>query len=119
MKTFSQPLIQPSPANLRPELALLLCCARTKLEAEHRERTETLLRGEIDWRYLIDVAHTHGILPLVTRNLLALFPTVPPKAITGQLQRRFHANAFHSRFLTRELLKLLKLFETQGIPCLL
>lgn len=118
MKTVSKRPVQPFATGMRPELALLLCCARTKLEAEHLERTETLLRGEIDWHYLIDTAHTHGVLPLVTRNLLTMYPAMLPKAITGQLQRRFHANAFHNRFLARELLKLLKLFEAQGIPCI-
>lgn len=115
MNTLSTLPPQTFTANIRPELALLLCCARTKVGSEHAERIRNLLRGAIDWQYLIGAAHTHGVLPLLSRSLHASCSDAVPKVILDQLQRHFHANAFHNRFLAKALLKLFALFETQGI----
>jgi hypothetical protein len=41
-----------------------------------------------------------------------------PQAILEQLQRHAYANAIQNFFLTRELLKLLSLFEAHGIPAM-
>ena len=96
-------------ANVRPEVRLLLYCARTRLDAERVEQIRTLLRGDIDWQYLIRMAHAQGMMPLLHRSLHTGCPEAVPKVISAQLQRHFHTNAFHNRFLTRELLKILKL----------
>ena len=41
-----------------------------------------------------------------------------PKGFLEQLRDAFYANAAHNTLLARELLKLLRLLETHGIPAL-
>ncbi len=105
-------------ATIRPEVRLLLHCARTRLDAERVEQIRTLLRGDIDWQYLIRMAQAHGVMPLLYRSLRKSCWEAIPKAVADQLQRLFHLNAFHNRFLTRELLKILKLCEARGLPAI-
>jgi hypothetical protein len=76
------------------------------------------LREEIDWEHLIQRAHAHGITPLLYRNLHTTCPEAVPKAVLVQLERQFYLNEFKNRFLTRELLKLLDLLKSNGIPAI-
>jgi hypothetical protein len=103
-------------AGTRPEAELLLCCARTRLDPESAGRIRTLVREPIDWHYLTRAASTHGVMPLLYWHLNAVCPEAVPGAILEQLRRHFHVNTFHNQFLTRELLKLLRLFGAHGIP---
>src|SRR5262245_37335179 len=102
-------------AGIRPEAELLLCCARTCMDAERAERMRALLRGGIDWSYLLRMARPHGLMPLLYWNLHTTCPESVPAAVLHQLQRHFNVNDLHNRSLTRELLKLLRLFETHEI----
>src|SRR5947209_17472768 len=102
---------QPAPA-LRPEAELLLYCARTCMDAERAERIRALLQGDIDWEYLIRMARPHGLMPLLYWNLHTTCPKSVPEAILHELRRHFNINDFRTRFLTKELFKLLQLFET-------
>lgn len=104
------------PPGTRPEIALLLCCARTRVDSEHVEQIRTLLREDINWQYLIQVAHAQGVAPLLYRSLQTNCPEAIPQTVLDQLQRHFHVNALHNLFLTRELHQIYKWFEAQGIP---
>jgi hypothetical protein len=103
---------------LNPEAELLLCCARLQMDAANAERVRDLLRGEINWNDLISFANCHGVMPLLCRNLSCM----PSEAICGhrldQVKSHFFANAQRNLFLTRELLKILKLFESCDIPAI-
>lgn len=74
-----------------------------------------LLQGEIDWTHLIRMARPHGLIPLLYWNLNSTCPDAVPKAILDQLQRHFHVNNFHNRFLTQELLKILDVFKVHEV----
>jgi hypothetical protein len=102
----------------RPEVELLLCCARTHIDPETAERIRTLLQQDIDWAYLIQTAGRHGVIPLLYCNLNTTGPEAVPKTILNQLRSHFHTNALHNLFLTKELLKLLNLFETHDIKAI-
>ncbi|MCL4294770.1 MAG: nucleotidyltransferase family protein [Anaerolineae bacterium] len=108
--------LQDITADLRPEVRLLICCARTRLDAAHAERLKTLAYADIDWAYLTSLAAAHCLTPLLYWQLQAACPAeVPPPAI-AQLRRYFEANARHNLSLTGELLKLLQLFQAHHIP---
>jgi hypothetical protein len=62
------------PVGIRPEEDLLLCCSRTELDSERAERIKVLLKKEIEWLYLIQLALRHGLVPLLYRNLKATNP---------------------------------------------
>jgi len=101
---------------MRPEIELLLHCARTSIDASRTERIKALLREDIDWQYLIQTAHAQGVTPLLYRSLHSNCPEAIPKIILNQLQRHFHANSFHNLFLVRELLKIFKVVRSTWNP---
>lgn len=103
---------------MRPEVALLLCCAQTSLEPARAERLRGLLRMDLDWVYLLQTAGRHGVRPLLYRSLHMTAPDAVPPAILEQLRQHFRANAARNLFLTDELRKLLRLFETHAMPAL-
>jgi hypothetical protein len=100
----------------RPEVDLLLCCARTELDSQRVDRMRTLLNSVIDWPTLLRMAVAHGVLPLLYFNLKKTCPDLVPQPILDQLHNHFLANAGRNLFLTEELLKLLHLFEANEIP---
>jgi hypothetical protein len=116
--TFSTRSAEVPAADTCPEIQLLLCCARTDVDAERAEQIRTLLRGDLDWAYVIRTAHQHRVMPLLYWNLHATCPEAVPETILAQLRHRFHANTVRNLFLTRELLTLLPMLEEHGIPAI-
>ncbi len=102
----------------RPEIELIICCARTHIDTVTAERIKLLLQQDIDWAYLIKTAHQHGVMPLLYRSLKITCPEAVPNAILYELQTHFHANALRNEFLVKELIKLLNLLEAHGIPAI-
>src|SRR5215470_5053411 len=100
------------------EIELLLCCARTHLDAQTLERTKVLLQQPIDWQHLTRIALMHGVMPLLYRSLRKISPEAIPANSLDQLRKYFQANVQHSIFLTAELLKLLTLFENNDIEAI-
>ena len=56
------------------EHELLVCCARTCMDAEHAERIRFLLSKNINWPFLLQAALYHGVMPLLYRSLQATRP---------------------------------------------
>jgi hypothetical protein len=104
-----------TPTGIRPEDDLLLCCSRVNMEPEKAERIKVLLRNEINWQYLIQMALRHGLIPLLYKNLKATNPDAIPEGIFDQLRKYFLINASRNLILTEELHKLLNLFEANSI----
>lgn len=99
----------------RPELELLVCCARTTLEAEQTDRIRELVRRGLDWTYLLPAADRHALLPLLYWNLNATCPLSVPQFWLGFLRERFEEIARRNLYLTWELHRILKLFEANEI----
>jgi Uncharacterised nucleotidyltransferase len=118
MITSTQPINQVPTTVNRPEIELILCCARTRIDAKIAERIKTLLQQDMDWTYVIQTAASHAVMSLLYRSLNATCPEAVPKSILAQLQQYFHVNAIRNLFMARELLTLLDLFETHNIPAI-
>lgn len=103
---------------MRPEDDLLLCCARLWMDSEVSEKVTSLLQNEMDWSYLRSRAQRHGLTPLLYRSLKCARPQAVPEAILDQLRQYFLANAWRNLLLTEELLEVLDLFKTHGIPAI-
>lgn len=103
---------------MRLEIELLLCCANTSIDTARAERIKRLLRTDLDWEYLLQTAGRHGVTPLLSQSLHAIFADEVPQKILVQLRHQSQANAARNLFLTDELLKLLTLLESHGIPAL-
>lgn len=118
MKSAPKSSPQVTVLSTRPEIKLLLCCARTAIDVETAERIKHLLRENLNWDYLCETASRHGVMPLLYQSLNTTCPEAVPETILSQLRDDFHANAQRNLFLTGELLKLLKLFEANDIPAI-
>ena len=94
----------------KPEIQLLLCCARTKIDRATSDRLKKLVRQNIDWQYLIDVAARHGVLPLLFDSLNNICSDAVPKNILSSLRSYFQANAVRNLSLSAELLSILNIF---------
>lgn len=101
-----------------PEVQLLLACARTVVDEVTSAQIKSLLNGEINWVYLRDKAHRHGVMPLLYRSLDSTFPELVPPEVLDSLRGSFQRNALNNLVRTRELLDVLQLIERQGIPVL-
>jgi Uncharacterised nucleotidyltransferase len=99
----------------RPENELLLRLARPALNVAQAEQVARLLRGHLDWDYLIALADRHGVLPLFDHNLNSLSTGLVPLPVLSRLRDYKQENTRHSLFLTAELLRLIELLETHGI----
>jgi hypothetical protein len=102
----------------RPELELLLCCARKSIDAARSKRISELVQEQIDWPYLMRTAFAHGVMPLLFKNLSAICWDQVPAAVGAQVRNSFEANVQRNLLLTAELVRLLRLFEDQGISAL-
>lgn len=111
-------LFPTSVVGTRPEIELLLCCTRTRLDSEKAEQLKNLLEKDIDWTYLTQLALRHGVMPLLYINLNSICPNAVPQITLEQYRSYFHTNTLHNLFLTSELLKLLNVFAEHGIPAI-
>jgi len=102
----------------RPEVELLLCCARTDLGPGLAERIRSLVQRDINWSQLAQLALTNGVTPLLYRALSTTCPEAVPAAILTRLRDRYRANALRGMVMASELLTLLKLFEAHGIQAI-
>jgi hypothetical protein len=102
----------------RPEIELLLLCSRVQLTPVQRNRLQQLVEQPLDWPYLLERAKYHKVLLLLTPHLQALHPSRIPPEVLASLQANFEENFQRNLRLLVELLKLVRLFEAQGIPLL-
>lgn len=102
----------------RPEIELLLHCARPDGATGAADRIRTLLQGNVDWEYLLRTASSQRVTPLLYRKLESICPEAVPEDVLGRLRDYFHANHLRNLFLTGELLKLLDELEAHGIPAI-
>ena len=99
-----------------PEIDLLLCCARSRIDAVMAERIRGLLREKIDWDFLLPIAVKHGAIPMLYQSLKGVDADAVPQTVLDLLRQAFELNAQRNLFLTRELLRLLKQLAECDIP---
>lgn len=107
-------LIVKAQPNIQCEHDLLFCIARRELDADKQSTLRLLLSKPTDWRYLIDLAESHGLLPLLHQHLTSVTHVVPP-AVTLELQDRALNNSQTVLHLVGELLKLQRSFSKRGL----
>jgi hypothetical protein len=94
---------------------LLLSCARTQVTPEISDRIRALVQKRIDWFALIRLAMRHDLMPLLYRNLQQVCPDFVPENILGPLGARFRKGAKEAQHRAIELVRIVSLFEEQGI----
>jgi len=99
----------------RPEVRLLIDCARTRVDSTTARSIRELAGKGPDWRLLLRMAWQHGTAPLLYRSLDSIAADAVAPAILEEMRGYVHAHAGRAALLTKELVKLLTLFETDGI----
>lgn len=100
----------------RPEDELILCCAQRRRGKDQSDRMRSLLQKEIDWFYLKRRALWHGLLPLLYLGIRDTCSEAIPEDLLNRLKECYVLSSRRSLFLTGELVRLLRLLETSGIP---
>jgi hypothetical protein len=102
----------------RPEIELLLGCARRSVDEAQAFRIKELLREPLDWTYLLRMAHRHKLVPLLYRHLQSIHAAGVPAEHLAYLRDGFISNTARNHSLTIELLRILKTFAAHEIPAL-
>src|ERR1700731_1075789 len=98
------------------EVELLLCCARPRTSPEMSQRIRAAAQKEIDWVQFIRLALRHDLLPLTYWNLHRDCPNIVPSGVLEPLRVRHEAQAAEGRLLAEEMVGILRLLDSQGIP---
>jgi hypothetical protein len=107
----------PRPRNEpRPELDLLLCCARTRLDEAVAGRVRTLLRGELNWADAVATAFQHHVAALLYANLKATAGELVPTVWLDSLRQYASESSGLSLLLFSELVRLHEMFEAEQLP---
>ena len=102
----------------RPEERLLLLFLKREPSADALEQIQAILNDSPDWTYFFDRAREQAVFPLVYQKLSAVHPQSIPPALQTQLDHEFKRVVQHNLLLTHELIRLLDLFEQEGIEAL-
>ncbi|HEX8458030.1 MAG TPA: nucleotidyltransferase family protein [Pyrinomonadaceae bacterium] len=105
-------------ANVRPEVELLLCCARARMDERHVARLHQLLDGTLDWKLVIAYAESHGLVPLLYFHLHARAAEKVPPTVYEKLREQFRRISALNVYLSGELRRLLKLFAARDIDAI-
>src|SRR5438552_2256377 len=99
----------------RPEIDLLLLCARRHLDPGTTDRVRTLVTGGLDAPLLMRLAGRHGLLPLVHAHLESAARDLVPAAMLQPLRAASRQIAARNLYATGELHRLLDLLAAHGI----
>jgi hypothetical protein len=105
---------------LSPELELILCCARTRLDDATAERVRSLLRHRLNWPDVVSTASQHHLAPLLYENLKLAGEELVPSVWLDRLRQRARESSALAMLLLTELLRIHKVFEAEQfslIPC--
>lgn len=100
---------------LRPEDELLLCCARTNVNSQIKDKILFLIQKEMEWDYLLNSASRHRLLPLLYHNLNSICPELVPEDILGKLKDYFNVNVHKNLLLLSELSNILNSFYSNNL----
>lgn len=99
----------------RPEVELMLHCARTRMDTPRAEQIRRIVRAGIDWDLLIETCRRHHVLPLLCWNLGNLCSAELPREIASALRAYTRATLGRNMALTGELFKILQRLQAHQI----
>ena len=106
------------PDNIPLEFRILLSACRVFLGTEEPARLEATLAQGPDWDKLLRLANRHGVMPLLYRSISKNCPQAVTQDRLAGLRMRYLQNAARNLKMTTELLRILDLFESHGIPAI-
>jgi hypothetical protein len=103
------------PTHRHSENRLIVCLAR---QNPPKNEVESLLAEEIDWKYVLQTAEEHRVIPLLFQNLKSDFAAAIPQSVLIALQKRQQENAKLNFGRTAQLIKLIGELRKIGVPVL-
>lgn len=109
-----------APANVLdcPEKQLLVCCARTRLDAPAAKEFQRLLGLSLDWDFILNAAAEHGVSPLLLRHLSSTGANAAPAEPLAALKDHVRAASVCALVLTAELIRVLDVLAAAGIQAI-
>ncbi len=102
-------------AEITPEMALLLQCARPSVKPHDMARVSSLLHAELNWEQILQMAVQHRVLPLLYRYLQENGLNQIPSESLRHLQSLYYKQVMRNHRLTKLLHHLLAILDDQGI----
>ena len=104
--------------DLSLEDKLLLCCSRTKVNPEIRDKIHSYINEDLDWQYLAQMASIHRLTPLLYHNLNSFCSDVIPEDFLHKLKDHFNLNVRKNLMMTGELIKILDILNYNKIDAI-
>ncbi|MBI1883853.1 MAG: nucleotidyltransferase family protein [Chlamydiae bacterium] len=82
------------------------------------QEIQTLLHGQINWNYFLQIIFRHRLSSLVYSVLKKFFVQDVPAPFLAELYESFQIESRNTLLKVRELIPLLNLFEGRGIPAI-
>ncbi len=102
----------------RIENDLLLCCAAPYNGTVKKDRIKELVQRDNDWPYILRTAWRHGLIPLLYQNVKEMHLEDIPERIMASLRDEFRKISISNLLLTKEMVKLLDLFRSNGVAAI-
>ena len=103
---------------MRPEIELLLDCARSCRNAERVTRITERIQAGPDWPVVFSLARQHRLTPLLGWQLQLVSSESIPCQVLDQLKSECQASAQRNLLLASELLQLLAAFQQIGVEAM-
>ena len=95
---------------------VLLLCTTSGISQARKEQISRTLAGTIDWKYLLELARLHEVLPLISYNILNNdFTDHVPEPYKEQMEKIYYSTLFRNVLLSSELANVLSRFSQNGI----
>lgn len=117
-KNMSQNPDNSIPLPLKPEMALLVACARSKLTEEHKQTIRKLLVTDLNWNYVINNSIYHKVIPLLHRSLTTCFRDDVPDNVLERLNTIYKKLALSSLAISAAQINVVCLLNENRIEVL-
>ncbi|MGN6185002.1 MAG: nucleotidyltransferase domain-containing protein [Thermoanaerobaculia bacterium] len=100
------------------EYALLLACARSRMDERHAATIRELSRTAPNWKTIVALGRRHSLFPLLYRQLAAIVPNEVPPEFLDELKMFYQGNAARNLFLHGELERVLRALDDDGVTAI-
>ncbi len=103
----------------KPEIELLLSCARRCPSAKTADRIRSVLAQSINWDFLLEKATSHGMTALLWHHFAALgISNAIPARVCLTLKHNLYANIARNTIFGREMINVVRALGAAGIEAL-
>jgi hypothetical protein len=100
---------------LRPELELILCCARTRVDETSAGHIRALLRGGLNWSDVVATAFQHHVASFLYENLRLTGEGLVPTVWLDSMRQYARESSRLALLLLSELLRIHEIFEAEQL----